>query len=1598
MSTIKSLQFRLISADEIRRRSVVSITVPTQYEPNGRPKDHSLSDLRMGSTDRQYRCTTCGQGGECPGHFGHIELHAPVYCFYFINTLLRVLQCVCFYCGQTLLSKGELDAIHRAHHFSGPNLDILRDVAMRSKRVTVCPEYEDNDNEGQEGGQEPSSSAFQLRPCCRPQPKLRCKNYMIYAEYAGGTVLPVFPCYAQRILCSLTPAQVRNFGLPAEMRPEWMIMMVLLVPSPILHPPRIMDSGKRSEDDITRRLHDILRANIELGKQLRVTDENPSLVHRHCCVEPRAINYELLMGMVDRDVTVLVDSDDALEQSTVDDALLSDSFAVLDELCNIQSPLFNSYTELRHCRDLHVHERRLEHTRNVIVSTTAKDLQVSRETMLAQLQTQCSMFGEIHGERASRAAHTCMEPLRSNESGMVRLNYRDRDKILEAYVRLHDNIIAYFLGDACVKSTLKRSHRQQKLPYIKKQLESKRGRMRQTVMGKRCDFSSRSVITPDPSLRVDELGVPLVNAMKLSYPEVVTVHNYERLWNAVMRGPYEYPGANAICVLQPNGEYEMCDLRVYHKPRGMRVMSRGTASGTTPDPLPHKLKLGDKVERHLVNGDDVIFNRQPSLHRGSMMGHRVVTLPGLTYRLNLAVTAPYNADFDGDEMNMHVPQSEEARAETRLLMGVPNQIVSPQSNRPMIGLVQNELLGAYLLSRADIFLSRAEMMQLAFAADSTACIALPPAAIYCRGTRYYTGKQALQCALPDGFFYETNVHWNEWGKDADGFDLLPPLSDMMHEDVPMPTIIRDGEILASLWNKRCVGSSAGSIIHVLVNDYGSNEACTFINRTQRVANAWMQKHGFSIGMDDIVNDNAEECASIARVVSDVQSVDDGDDEECVSKHVASVSNRVGHIVRSSYRGVRGNNDAFIKMISGQSKGSILNKIHVSGCIGQQKVMGARLHDYMDGRVLPHFCKYDTSPQAHGFVTHSYAQGVSPTEFYCMAMGGREGLIDTACKTSETGYLQRKFGKAMEDHCVYYDGSTRDTQRNIIQFQYGEDGFDGTYLEVQSVAPLFFTDEAFDKHVQWEFVTQDELMLLHMDRAEYQETLSKHTVTSVDRDKRALPVNIGRLWKRVEDRRRTARDIGDTSIVHPLQVLYDVSALCSKHTVPLIRWWIRLQLCTKQVCAVWRLTTTEWEWMVLHVTRSLERAHCPGGEMVGPLASQSIGEPSTQMTLNTFHYAGVGNANVTLGIPRLKEIINVAKSMDTPCMTMRPLADTLYGALASARQCVALHAIELFDTPEIMVRARSIQRHRALWRRWLRTRSNPTDVIGSHVLVLPLVVERTITAMLTLQQVFNYVQCTFIEWIMTLEDNVELCVNAKKDMQLVYTYSDVCDAEWVILLTVSNICLEEVFGTNVDGGKLWNAFGTYLMDASRIFCGIDGVTVATVRADTNKQWMVDTNESNLHHALQQGHMFDTLSIMSNSICDVYERLGIEAARTVMLEELIHVMSPGYIDYRHLSLLVDTICHYGFLMSVTRFGFKQSEESTLKKSSFEQILDTLQQASTCQLREKVVGVADNTIFGQSANIGTHHFDIVERQVSALPPYNPYEPYNRDIHMYA
>lgn len=534
-------------------------------------------------------------------------------------------------------------------------------------------------------------------------------------------------------------------------------------------------------------------------------------------------------------------------------------------------------------------------------------------------------------------------------------------------------------------------------------LKGKQGRFRGNLSGKRVDFSARTVISPDPNLRIDQVGVPVHVAKIMTYPEMVSRYNIEKLRVQVRNGPAIHPGANLIRMGGDNGFV-----------KSLQFGDRDRAA--------EMLRIGDTVERHMEDGDIVLFNRQPSLHKMSIMSHRVKVMEWRTFRFNIQVCAPYNADFDGDEMNMHLPQTEEARTEATLLMGVHNNLVTGRNGEPLVASAQDFLSAAYMITQRDIFFTKEAFCTLAaYFGDADEEIDVPNPAIF-RPVPLWTGKQ----------LFSLMIRPNSTVKNLVSFEMKEKnyASDLkLKHFCPNEgwVAFRNGELISGNIAKKTIGDgSKTGLLYVLLRDCGAKYSAGLMDRFARLCSRFMGHHkGFSIGVSDVTP--SEELQALKHNILstgydkadiNIRKYDDGSLElrpgcDLLQSLEEMLNGVLGKLRESAgqeaMKALEWSNAPRIMAECG-SKGSPLNISQMMACVGQQAVGGHRIENGFVDRTLPHFEYHSLTAPAKGFVANSFYTGLAPTEFFFHTMGGREGLVDTAVKTAETGYMARRLMK------------------------------------------------------------------------------------------------------------------------------------------------------------------------------------------------------------------------------------------------------------------------------------------------------------------------------------------------------------------------------------------------------------------------------------------------------------------------------------------------------------------------------------------------------------------------------------------------------------
>jgi len=625
------------------------------------------------------------------------------------------------------------------------------------------------------------------------------------------------------------------------------------------------------------------------------------------------------------------------------------------------------------------------------------------------------------GERSEDdLTHKLGDIVRINQRLFENINAGAPEIIIEDLWDLLQYHVTTFFDNSVAQLPPARHRSGQPLKTLTARIKSKEGRIRHNLAGKRTNFSARTVISPDPMLNINEVGVPLVMAMKLTIPERVTEWNIEYLKEFVKRGPKEYPGANYI--IRPDGR-------------------RKKITDETKEQLLEELQPGFIVERHLMDGDISTFNRQPSLHRMSMMCHRVKVLPGLTLRLNPAVCAPYNADFDGDEMNLHIPQTEEARAEAEILMEVQTQLISPRYGLSIIGCNQDAITGNYILTKY-LTLTREEAIDLLVAIGVDDFSKLP-------NKQVVSGKEVFSVLLPDDFNFRGFArHYREGTTDPDAV-----------------VEIRNGKLITGILDKNNLGEGSGLLLRNLHKQYGAKRMVDMLGKIYRLGIEVLLRYGLTMSLSDLdlKPDVTEEIKRLleeadADVKKMIKEYHDGTLELLpgrdlretlelrILERLNKARNETGEIVAKN---ADEHSNTLMMILSG-ARGNLLNLAQMSACVGQQALRGGRISKGFTDRTLSCFKKGDLGAASRGFIRHGFKDGLEPFELFFMAMTGRDSLMDTALRTPKSGYLYRRLANAMQDFKVEYDFTVRDAGKRIVQFAYGEDGVDVSKSEGGSI--------------------------------------------------------------------------------------------------------------------------------------------------------------------------------------------------------------------------------------------------------------------------------------------------------------------------------------------------------------------------------------------------------------------------------------------------------------------------------------------------------------------------------------------------------------------
>eukprot|EP00871_Galdieria_phlegrea_P003095 jgi/Galph1/3787/GphlegSOOS_G2499.1 len=1211
---VNKASFSFYSPETIRKISVCQITCPVAFDSLHRPVPGGLYDPALGVLDHSVTklCTTCHLGySECPGHFGRIELSLPVVNPVLFPLLIKILRAKCWYCHHfrwneraKKLCLAKLRFLHSGDWMKAEQVEeILQSVnnAEEQRRRAV---EEENAIEEEKKTDVLESNLSLFEAYAQLEDKIDKQQKQLQERLFEEA----YQRWQQRSNKSnLQSTAPISFSWRKKSMEEFLMSNEML--SKCQHCGQAAVGIRREDAKVfrfqTSRSKDAHQSVVPLlvGQSIEKEEGNSMTTEE---------------GMATKGSKQLVSTLEMEEQ--------------LKALCEIESELVQLLWQVYPMRDESSYSscclESMFFIRCLAVppSRFRPPASFSEGEQLTMMEHPQNVFLtrilHINQQLASRKEST-------NQSSVL---YAIQQMIALQQVvnQLYD----------CSRGGMSSSTAMTGIG-IRQQLEHKEGLFRMHMMGKRVNHSARSVISPDPFLETCEIGVPESFAKKLTFPEPITNLNIETMRQVVIRGANEYFGANGIEDKMGN----VIDLK--RAPKHQRTAQAWSFMPLNEKVAENKDSFSSKsswtnnhwqpfirrVYRHMRNGDMVLFNRQPSLHRVSILAHRVRVLPGeRTIRMHYANCQSYNADFDGDEMNLHFPQDWCSQAEAKHLVWTDGHYISPTNGHPLRGLIQDHIIGGVLLTSLDTFLTREQFQQLLYGALERTLerndiqrqhhtLKLPMPCIL-SPTPLWTGKQLISTILL--FLIGNRFRFYLYGQGK-------LKTEMIGEDAHI--IIRQGELLQGVLDKSQFGASAYGLVHAFYEIYGAEDAGRLLSALGSIVHfiskdtwPYFRKELLSqlqmpmtllvtqhfieeLGERGALNEkdlscllrkdwkallpngklnysellllygrilgNTTEMMILSR--NQMESLLD----DWMKRQVSKITSQVIQSCVSDKNGLlkKFPNNGFLLMTSSGAKGSLVNSSQISCQLGQTELEGKRVPRSSSGATLPCYASFDPSPRAGGFIMGRFLTGIRPDEYFYHCMAGRDGLVDTAVKTARSGYLQRCLVKGLEDLYVGYDYSVRESEnQGVIQFLYGDDGMDPchtAWLLKESClewhlwnSQAFYSWERRKKTPKRKFVSPKFQEMIHRYINQYNS--SSHEST------KSLDLSIFETMMRQRYER---------SIISP-------------------------------------------------------------GEAVGILAAQGIGEPSTQMTLNTFHFAGMGAAHVTLGIPRLRELKGTDKSDNT----------------------------------------------------------------------------------------------------------------------------------------------------------------------------------------------------------------------------------------------------------------------------------------------------------------------------------------------------------------
>ncbi|RWS10671.1 DNA-directed RNA polymerase I subunit RPA1-like protein [Dinothrombium tinctorium] len=1280
---LSNVSFKVYTCKEIKHMSVLEITNPKTLDALGHSNAKGLCDNALGPIDRNDVCSTCGSNyNDCNGHYGHISLSVPIFNPFLIRQLFQLLKVTCLKCHHLLFSPVDLELVLAQQRATELGLDYLHVELFELAHSLTKNET---------------------------APDIPLANYL-------SIELNKFideKCKTIGILETPTKLQVRSM-----VESRYKIFKELM-------------TGKKAK---------ILKNCV------------------HC--QSKRINFEIVnnSSIVIRNRKRILKNKEPKDNSENAEPILDDEVKEASSSSK-GNTFFTPLDAKNHLRELWTNEKRVLKQIFSNLNCLPEDenpTDIFFYDVIAvspnKFRPQRFMNGrKFDNGRTALLQQILLQNLTVN-SQMKNLKSENskEDKISEV-TRFHYSWQRLQLLCNRLYDSEADKLPEKRVPGVKQTIEKKEGLFRKHMMGKRVNFAARSVILPDPYIMVDEVGIPLVFALKLTYPQRVTSFNIREMKQVILNGPLVYPGA--LSVIMADGK----TVRLNPNDKNQRQVIANMV-GISKD---FRVRI---VNRHLLSGDVLLLNRQPTLHKPSIMAHRARVLTGeKTMRLHYANCKSYNADFDGDEMNAHFPQSELARAEAYNIASVNQQLLVPKDGTPLSGLIQDHIVAAALMTMRGQFFSREDYHKLVFTSISfrnKKVRTQVPAII--KPVPLWSGKQIVSTVIlnlipenkpaptfnissklkPKDFVKGTPKAWRE--------GVIPLQADEMCES---EVIIRNGELICGIMDKANLGATPYGLIHCCYEFYGGQVSTDLMTAFARLCSTFLQTNsGLTLGIHDILVKDAEnkkrkkiieKSKEVGKVAAaKALNINDYNDTEiliekyreahtsknpyglklldnCLKSEIDEINNGISKLCIDGLVKPFPENNLQLMIKSG-AKGGTVNALQISCLMGQIELEGKRVPLMMSGKTLPSFVAYDTSPRAGGFVTGRFLTGIRPQEYFFHCMAGREGLIDTAVKTSRSGYLQRCLIKHLESLVVNYDLTVRDSDGSVIQFLYGEDGLDVTKNQLlkSKGLPIICSNNEIMKPTEQELElmcknTEFELLKKCKNKMKkWIETNGKDRLQSrygsafqnyyeiiVKECKKICEENgkpftyddhqkIIQSWFDLDRKDRNKVNFYYLPCPGPLISIFKPDSNFSVISEKFESMMNDFQQSNPDIVGESGLISNEQFKRIIYA--KYMKSLCDPGEAVGLLAAQSIGEPSTQMTLNTFHFAGRGEMNVTLGIPRLREILMTASpniatpSMDIPLVfnedaDMDEVAEKLRLQLTSVRLSDVLESTTITET-------------------------------------------------------------------------------------------------------------------------------------------------------------------------------------------------------------------------------------------------------------------------------------------------------------------------------